>query len=50
MNELSSGDVGMVTRLGGFPPFELLFSLGSFLKITEVGQNFGFLSRNKNTY
>jgi hypothetical protein len=40
-----------VTRLGEFSPNERLFSLGSFLKITEVDQIFGdFFSTEKDMY
>jgi hypothetical protein len=36
-------DMGRVTRLAEFSPIGPLFSLGSFLKNTEVAQVFGLL-------
>jgi hypothetical protein len=35
---LKTGLSSRVTRFGKFSPYGQLFSLGSFLKVTEVGQ------------
>jgi hypothetical protein len=39
----TKADETSVTRLGEFSPFGRLFSLGSYLKISEVAHNFGLL-------